>query len=100
MGLGEKSQDKTMPNQTGSNSAGNDYTSRDGGDFSYQNADGSGFYQDGHHQHYCDGKGGGWHYNENTDTYSSGQNFRDTNGSADFQPLNLQVKSIVTVHLF
>ena len=34
-----------MPNQTGTNSAGNDYTARDGGDYSYQNADGKYKYQ-------------------------------------------------------
>merc|ERR1712200_337327 len=76
-----KFEKKEMPNYHGTNSQGNNYTVRPNGDFSYENTNGSRFYRDGAHDHYVDNRNGGWHYNANQDRYTSGRNFRETNGN-------------------
>ncbi|CAG5099188.1 Oidioi.mRNA.OKI2018_I69.XSR.g16328.t1.cds [Oikopleura dioica] len=69
---------KTMPNEyRGTNSQGNQYTVTDRG-YYYNNSNGSHYANEGNHEHYVSDNRT-WHYNSNTDSYSSGRHYANTN---------------------
>lgn len=67
-------------NNSGTNSAGNSYTTYKDGSYEYNNSRGSHYHNDGAgHRHYTAPSGNdGWHHNTNQDKYTPGNHFRNT----------------------